>query len=232
MHIKAALLLAALTSCTNTTLVGNGTPGLDNRPVPELDSLSVSEDFHAVVSIGPRTSLTLSGDDNLLPHVVTEVIGKRLVVRLPDHTSFETSIPTRVELTVPSLVAVDASGAATVDGTVAPTSRFDVAASGAAEIHLRGIDSATTVAASGEAIVELRGRSTSTHVDASGDAAVHNQALDAADLVVGASGNAAVEAQANLTISATVSGNSLVQVWGNPPARDLFTSGNASIRFR
>jgi len=232
MHKKAVLLLAAMTSCTHT-LVGNGVPGQDNRPIPEVDSLSVSEDFHAVVSIGPRTSLTISGDDHLLSYVVTDVIGKRLVVHLPDNMSLDTSIPTRVELTVPSLVAVDASGAATVDGTVGATSKFHVTASGTANIYLRGLDSAaTSLEASGGAIVELRGRSGSANFDASGEAAVRGHALDTTDLVVEASGVAAVDAQANHSLSATISGSSLLQIWGNPPTRGLYTSGNARIRFR
>ncbi len=228
------LLLCTLSAC-NVLVTGNGVSQTESRSVAAYDALSVSAVFHAVAGVGVQGPLVLSADENILPYIVTEVVDGRLHVRLRDRVSIDLGdgTPIRIQLTAPSLVAAETSGAATLDGNIAPCTGFDAIASGDSEIHLRGLDVDTVgIDASGASVVEFFGRSGSTNIFASGAATVLAHTVDSTDVSVDGSGAAKIDIQASHSLYANLTGASLLRVWGDPPLRLIGTQGAAQFRYQ
>ena len=93
--------------------IGSGNAATETREVGAFDRLDVSAAIQATVTVGTPASVTVNADDNLLDNVVTTVSGTRLTVGMSGSTSARTTV--RVDIVAPSLTAIHAGSAATVD---------------------------------------------------------------------------------------------------------------------
>jgi hypothetical protein len=191
-------------------LVGNGVAGSESRDLTGFTSVEMTGDFHATLKNGPWGHLVLTGDQNLLPFIDTDVSGGTLVVGT--HRGIDERLPIEVYLTLPSLASVRASGDSTIDAELATIDRF-------------------AIDASGTSIVRVSGHVDATTLTASGDSQILTQTLDAADVSVDASGTAQLEVAARTSVTGTLSGVSRLRVWGQPATRTLETTEDASVRF-
>jgi hypothetical protein len=231
-HIINLLIAISAVGCIHSQR-GNGVPGSDVRTLTGFDSIAVADSIHATIGSGPWSSLVLTGDENLLPLVETVVEGNGLVVRVRPFLVLEPTLPLKMTLTLPTLVGVAASGAATLSAETAPSDRFNADASGDASIDVHGLAAtSTTIAASGGATVNLSGRSGTLSVDASGGAHVLTETVSATDATVAASGDAEVEVDVSQSLSASLSGGSQLRVWGQPRTRRVDSSGGATIQYQ
>ena len=80
----------------------------EQRAVAEFNALSVSEGIHAKVRTG-ELAVTVVGDDNLLPFVITEVVDGVLQVRVGEWIS--PSRPIQVKVAAPRLDRAASHGA-------------------------------------------------------------------------------------------------------------------------
>lgn len=147
--MKHHLLLRALAPCLlalagcGPTVIGNGIFAEETRDVATFTGISVRDGIVVVASGGASSQLVeLSGDENVLEHVITEVtneagFGPTLVVR-SDVERIESTHPLRVSVAAPSLDHLRATDGAVVSSTSAAADRFDVRASGGAVLTLSG----------------------------------------------------------------------------------------------
>src|SRR5262245_45151147 len=110
-------------------LEGSGIPDSEMRAVGDFTSVQVSGGIQLDLIIGPATALEVAGDDNILPHVVTEICGGRLSVYVD--SSFSSQMGVKVRAMTPQVKAVDVSGASTVTLTGVSGKQFRLALSGA-----------------------------------------------------------------------------------------------------
>lgn len=193
-------------------VVGSGRAAEDARTVPSFTRLSVQDAVHATVTVGPSLSLRLRGDDNVLPLVLTEVRGDTLFVHLPPLTVVQSSAELRLELTVPALAGVEASGAssATITGLATPT--FQATASGASRVRASGAATALTLSASGSSRLEL-------------------DELLAQDAELDASGACDASLRVSAALRGRASGATRVHLHGSTSAGGLELSGGSSVDF-
>src|SRR3954471_12319517 len=103
--------LVVLAGCNFVGTKGSGTAKTEVRPVAAFSAIELAGSFDVEVSIGaPR--LELSGDDNLLPLIASDVSGDRLVLRTTGN--IRPSLPLVAKVAVPSLTAVELTGSGTM----------------------------------------------------------------------------------------------------------------------
>jgi len=86
--------------------------------------------------VGPETSLTLSGDDDLLSHVRTQVDNGVLEIDMDGNYEFEADL--RVEITTPDLAAFEIDGAGDVEIHGLARDRFSASIDGAGDLMAHG----------------------------------------------------------------------------------------------
>jgi hypothetical protein len=230
---RAALFVPALllSACAFAQVSGNGVAREETREVADFTGVEVGSGLNAKVTVGPK-SVRISGDENLVALVRTEVDDGKLEVRLEKGSRVKGTSKLRITISSPQVTSVGASGGAVVEAEASASSNFAAAASGGGEVDVRNVDAkALAVDASGGAVVKVKGRTDALAVEASGGSEVHAQELSVKTLAVDASGGCAVKANPSESIAAELSGGSTVHVDSSPARRAVSTSGGSEVIF-
>jgi hypothetical protein len=170
----------------------------------------VSAAFDVEITAGAERRVELSGDDNLLPLITTDVIGTRLA--LDTRKSLRPKAPLRVRIAAPTISAVEVSGSSTVVLHGVRGDKLSLDITGSATIHGDG------------AVRELR-----VDVSGSGDVEIEQLPAERASVVVSGSGGVALAASQALDV--TISGSGTVTYRGDPAIKKLI-NGSGSLRKR
>jgi hypothetical protein len=174
-----------------------------------FSSVAVSGALKAELALGAEPLVVVSGDDNLLELVETEVSDGALVISPEPGVVFSERHPLIVRVTAPALAEIEASGAS------------DIVVSSLDEQSL-------SIEASGASVVFAAGRSEELSVDASGASRVHAAGLRSRNASVEASGASTVQVGADCSVDASASGGSTIQVRGDAAIHED-SSGGSSI---
>jgi hypothetical protein len=188
------------------TLVGSGRLKSESRSAGSFHRIDVGGAMDVTVKVGPKQSIEITADDNLLSHIRSRVDGGTLIIDIKGSTSSTSQI--RVAITVPSLDAVEASGATkfTIQGL--HTTKFAVEASGASHVHAAGSANVLNIEASGASKVDLSSISATTaQVEASGASNVRVQASQAIEGSLSGASNLTYAGNAKTTVDSSGASN-------------------------
>lgn len=206
--LTAALLGLALTGCS---LRGSGTALTQSRDVEPFESIEIGGAFELIVHVDPSATqrVEVSGDDNIVPEVTTKVSAGELDVQI-ENGIVRPKLDLRVEIWVPSLTKLEASGASdiTIEGLHGESFELDL--SGASETNLRG------------AVDRFE-------VDSSGASDLDARELHAKVVALELSGAGNAEVWASDRLDADVSGAGNVHYFGDPKEVHEDVSGAGSI---
>jgi len=233
MSLRVAAFVPALllSACAFAQVTGNGVSREEAREVADFTGVHVGSGLQAQVTVGPR-AVRVSGDENLVALVRTEVVDGKLEVALEKGTRVRGTGKLRVTISSPRVTSVGSSGGAQVRAEVGSTDSFAAAASGGGELTVRGVASSKlAVSASGGAKVTVQGRTDALAVEASGGSKVHAGDLSVKVLAVTASGGSSVQSNPSDNIAAQLSGGSTVRVNSAPAQRAVSASGDSEVVF-
>jgi hypothetical protein len=211
---------------------GSGVVKEETRQVSDFHRVRVRQGINVDVTVGPRTSVVVSGDDNLLSMVKTEVENGELSIRVTSANGYSTKAGLTVRVTTPTLDGADAQSGAqlTLTGLSAPKVR--ISATSGAGVEARDVAlAALSIDASGGANVRARGKTQQLEVNCSGGAALEAEDLVADGVRIEAGGGASASVNAAKRIDGDLSAGASVSVRGAPSVRNLETSSGASYHF-
>lgn len=171
-----ALLIAFGVGCglLEPPLAGSGTPSTEDRAVSPYHRVKLVGGGTITLVPGTESSVRVTCDDNLLPHLTTEVEGDELVISYDRAVS--TSVPLEVRLTTDRLDALELIG-----GSSATLGRIEqpslvVKIVGGGEVSASGKVDRTKVEVVGSGKVELSGidsREAEFSITGSGEISAH-----------------------------------------------------------
>lgn len=236
MHRRFAALLALATltapGCSisvdwdGPAVAGSGVSKSETRTLPSFDAIDLSGDFDVVVDVGRPRSILVTGDDNLLPLVITEVRNGTLHIdREQDYRSHR---DVKIEISVESLRGFHSGGSSDVVVRNVRASAFDVGVSGSSELTADGEfgDLDASISGSGEIRMEGTADEIEASVSGSGDLDLRKVAARTARIGVSGSGSATVDVSERL--EANVSGSGDVRYAGRPSVQGE-VSGSGSV---
>lgn len=209
---RAARLLAfaaLLPGCVGVR--GSGNADSEARFVPPFKAIEASGVVKVNATAGEPLGVTVNGDDNLVPLVVTEVQDGRLRI------GTDQAVRPQLDLVVDvSAREIDAASA-----------------SGSAHITLRNIkDGTLELDVGGAANITASGRARHVDMHLSGAATADTKTLKAAAVHVTASGSGTAEVFASKLLQVHLSGAGDVRYHGNPPKVVKRISGGGTIEKR
>lgn len=149
---------------------GSGIAGSRERAVAEFDRVELRSGENLVVRIGPRSALTLHGDDNLLDLVDTRVEGGKLLIEASG--SYRATRPVTIEVQVPRLRALELLGSADARVLGLAGGDFEIELNGSGNVEASGVADELDVELNGSGSVilgELKARQASAELNGSGD---------------------------------------------------------------
>lgn len=186
---------------------GSGISVTDHREVAPFTSVELAGANTVEIHVGATSSVAISGDDNLVSRVTTDVESGRLVI--DDAGSFTTTAPMRVVVSTPALegVALGGDGTITVDGV--ESADFDAELAGDGTLVVSGTVEELTAALTGTGSLDL-------------------DDLTATDGAVRLEGTGTIRVHAAATLDATLTGTGAI-VYSGSPAVTVHNTGTGTV---
>jgi len=190
---------------------GSGNLVRQARSVATFNRITSDGPAKLEIAVGPRLSVEVETDDNVVGFITTDSRGGRL--RIGAEGSFCVGRPPRVRITVPSLAAIDmrASGDARIDGLTG--GNLDVTITGSSDVTPAGQLDRVGI-----------------NVNGSGDVDLNSLRARFVDATVNGSGE--VDLGSASLVSATVNGSGSIYYSGNPEFVDQAVHGSGRIKRR
>lgn len=185
----------------------SGIHKIEVRTIGDFKQLEVNGSTDVVVRVGEATSLAVSGDENLVANLRTEVVEGKLVIGLNPGT-YRSTRHLNVTVTTPALDAVVVNGSADIEISGLTGGSLETRIAGSGDIVARGEVGSLKGSIAGSGDLKLSGlaaREASVEIAGSGDATVH--ALEALSVTIQGSGDVRYTGDPKVTSSVSGSGN-------------------------
>ncbi len=228
--LLAALLLSA---CQFTVIQGSGRLITEQRSVSGFSAVSFSGMGDITLSQGNQESLTIEAEDNIMPHILTQVRGGTLYISFdePNRQNWiQPTRPIRFNLTVKDINSFDLSGAGNIQSANLKVDNLSINLSGAGNIKLDHLDATEiTSGISGAGNVDIAGQATRQNIHLSGLGSYRTGDLQVQSATVEISGAGSATVWAKDSLTATISGAGSVEYYGNPQVNKNI-SGIGSVK--
>ena len=229
------VLLIALNSCTaqwGKRIKGNGNITTIKKSVGDYESLDMAGFFDVKLIEGKEGNITITGEENLLEYIVTEVKDGKLILKTEKGVNLQPSHRNGIKITIPveqiNSVYLSGSGDITSEKTLTADS-FKATISGSGDISLDLAVKELKTSISGSGDIELTGNTDIFDLSISGSGDIDAFKLAANHVDVSVSGSGDIEVTANKSIKARVSGSGDINYRGNPEKVDTKSSGSGDI---
>lgn len=190
-HRLILLLIVVLVAggCGVTAIDGSGTVITETRDVSGFSAISLNGSGELIISQTGKEALTVTADDNLLPHLISEVHGNQLILSTSNSTSVNPTQPIVYRLEVGKLTDIEISGNASVEAQGLVTTGLKIEASGSTRMNFSGQADTQEISIAGEGnyqAPDLKSKDVTITITGSGTAVV--SASDKLDVKVVGSG--------------------------------------------
>lgn len=210
---------------------GNGVIKTETRTTSDYDKISVSGSFSVVLTSGNEGKISITGEDNILDYVVTEVEDGNLKIKFKKH--FNIRYNKRVEVTIPiekiNGLALSGSGSITSTTEIKATN-FETAQSGSGKISLNINTQKMDATLSGSGQLLLSGSTTDFDISLSGSGRIDSRKLNSENVSAQVSGSGNITITTSKSIKADVSGSGQINYAGNPKIVKENVSGSGGIK--
>jgi hypothetical protein len=206
----------------------------ESRNLTGFTSVSIADGIDVQVTIGDKYNVVVSTQRNNPGDVLTTLRGNELRIERRSWRWWSWGRSDyRVQVTLPVLEAISASGGSDVRGAAVMDGKdLRLSASGGSDVRFELKARELHLSASGGAEIEVSGQAERAHVRASGGADIDSSRLVAGEVAVSASGGADVQVNATRTLSAVASGGSDIRCRGDPVVKESKSSGGSDIARR
>jgi len=235
--MKKAITLIVAILCVTTInaqnrIKGNGNVVTVERTTNDYDGISASGFYDVELIDGAEEKITLTGEDNILNYIETEVKGGTLVIKSKDNKNLIPSQGKSVSIVIPvdEIDKIRLSGSGNFIGKkTLKTNDLDLQVSGAKNIDLSIEATDISVATSGSCNIQLNGDCEELRIRSSGSSNVKAYELDVDEANLELSGSSDVELTVNESLVSRVSGSGNIRYRGNPEKVRNQISGSGMI---
>jgi hypothetical protein len=210
---------------------GSGNVITEKRTVSDFTGIDLSCSADVIIEQGRPLAVSIEGEDNILPLIVTKVSGSTLNIDTKPNTGFNTTRQLIVHVTVPELdsIRVTGSGDVTIEKWSAGSVELETTGSG--DIHVGDIQAdsiSARLSGSGDVAVD-GGSARSQKLTTSGSGNYNGAEVESREVEARTSGSGDITVWATDSLSAATSGSGDVRYYGLP-AVDERSSGSGSVK--
>ena len=204
----AAMVLPGCGAGLPGSTAGSGVAAAQARTVARFTGVDLTGSSKVTVTVGPRQSVVVHADRNLLRNVTTRVAGG--VLEIGTTGRFTTKVPMNVEVSVPSLTGLTLSGSGQVTATGIAAQALSVSLPGSGSFDLSGTVTRLDVTLGG-----------------SGEAQLSH--LTARDVHAVLTGSGRIQVTATARLNAAVPGSGTISYGGHPARVTSSVTGSGTV---
>lgn len=197
-------------------IVGSGQLATQDRAVAGFFAVDLSIGS-LYITQGPREELRIVAEDNLIPYLVTDMVGGSLVFSVQPQARLRPTRPIEFHLIAPALEVISISGSGTVSWPAATVDRLALGVSGSGRIEMFDLAAnwlEATISGSGH--VRVTGRVVDQRISISGSGSYGADDLSSATAAVQISGSGSATVWVGDSLVADISGSGSVFFYGEP----------------
>jgi hypothetical protein len=195
---------------------GSGKVITETRQVSNFDSVVLSGIGDVTLVQGDHEALQIEAEDNVIPHIQTQVQNGTLQISF-DHKTIIPTKPVKFNLTMRTIHSLDSNGASNLTAEKINTDKLDLGISGTGNIDLHDLTADTlSINVSGAGNLTTAGQVSSQKINLSGAGNYNGQDLQSKSADVTITGLGRVVVWATDTLDVTISGTGGVDYYGNP----------------
>jgi uncharacterized protein YqkB len=201
-----------------------------NRTTAEYDQIAVSGSFQVNLVSGKEGAISITGDENIISHVVTEVENNELKIYFEKKKNYYYKSKITIEVPFESINTIHftGSGDITTKNTII-ADKFDVHLTGSGDVtlDLKATKTTASVAGSGDIVLSGTSIDLKASVAGSGDLDCSKLVVENATADVAGSGDIKVNCTQKLT--AGVAGSGSVKYKGKPETIEKSIAGSGDV---
>jgi Putative auto-transporter adhesin, head GIN domain len=202
------------------------------RSIAGVTGISLQIPMRVHVVMGTREEISITGDDNLIADVLTQVEGKQLRIRAArDRTTYKPRQMLQAVITLKSLDSVSINGGGTVKLPAFTTASFVASVAGAGDIQIKDITAQqmrVSIAGSGDVQGAGKVDALELKIAGSGDAKLAELVGESVRVSISGSGDAAVHATKTLNVKIAGSGD--VRYSGDPQVSKSISGSGTVVK--
>lgn len=235
--ITLSLLTLVLTACApifgGNRVVGSGKVVKETREVSGYDAIELYGVGDATIVQGDNEGVIIEAEDNLLPYLVTEVIGGELRIGFKNEGvrySYQPTKPIKYTIQVKDIARIRLTGSANVNSDKLESSKLDIDVSGSGKINIQDLKTdSMKVGVSGSGDFQVAGVATEQSIKISGSSNYKAADLECVNVTVNVTGSGNVTIWAKESLDVQLSGSSNISYYGSPKVTQSVT-GSAKIK--
>lgn len=228
--IVTSLSLQAQSWWGSKKIKGNGNVVTEKRKINSFDEVSVGGSFTVLLVEGKVGTLTIEGEENVIPYLETEVKGGDLRIGFKDNVSIRTT--KKLVITVPfnSLSGISLGGSGEINVTKEiDNNTVDFSIGGSGNIVARVNSDNVKASIGGSGNVKLSGKANNLKCSIAGSGNVKAFDLKTNNLKASIAGSGDVSAYVTSKIKASMVGSGNIYYKGNPNDIDTSSAGSGSV---
>lgn len=237
--MKKLVLLAVLaTSFVNAQdwygekVKGNGKEVSEKRSTLEYDVISITGPMDMNLVAGKEGDLTLTGEENLLTYIKTELDGNTLKIFVEKKISLRPSNNKKLIITVPfdKISKVSLAGSGDIMGKDAITGdSFDVRLAGSGDVTLNVNTTNLETAIAGSGNITINGKATNLEAKISGSGDIKCENVISENATASISGSGDIKVNCSKKLVGRISGSGDIRYKGKPESVDKKVNGSGEI---
>lgn len=200
------------------------------RSTPEYDQIAVSGSFQVTLVAGKEGNISITGDENIISHVVTEVENNELKIYFEKKKNYYYKSKITIEVPFESINTIHFTGSGdiiTKNTIVADNFNVHLTGSGDVILDLKTTKTTTSVAGSGDIVLSGTSTLLKGSVAGSGDLDCSKLVIENATVDVAGSGDIKVNCTKKLI--AGVAGSGSIKYKGKPETIEKSVAGSGDI---
>lgn len=209
---------------------GNGNITTITRTIDNFNEISLSGFFNVVLVEGNVGKITLKGEENILPYIVTEVNNGHLKIKVKNNANLKTN--RELTITVPfkniKSASLGGSGNIIIEKTIKSESiAFSIGGSGNIKANVNVENVKSSIGGSGN--MKISGTTNRFKCSIAGSGNIDAYALASKDLKVSLTGSGNIKTSVSSKIKASVVGSGSIYYKGDPELVDIKSLGSGSV---
>ncbi|MDP3066115.1 MAG: head GIN domain-containing protein [Methanobacteriaceae archaeon] len=230
-YILATILLCTVVAASGCTMQGTGSGKIINqtKDIAGVNQISLNGIGTLIIQQGNQESLTIQAEDNIVPHIRSNVNVNKLDL------SYDTNTPTPTKdvkfyLTVKDLNTISLSGAGKVESSGLKTNILTVTTNGVGECNMTGLDlSKLIVNLSGAGKMFMAGKTSEQTITISGAGEYLARELQSKTTTLTINGAGKGTVNVSTILNAIINGSGEISYLGNPQVSQQI-NGAGSIK--
>lgn len=211
---------------------GNGKLETKQRAVGDFTTIKLVGSLDVDLIAGESNTVTVEGESNLLPYVLTTVKNGELTITTESHTNLQPSKKMKLVVRVPSkaITEIVIVGSGDVKSKeVLTQDRFAFSVTGSGDIKVKVAAKQITALVTGSGDIDLTGSVENFEATVTGSGEIDAENLIAKTATALVSGSGEIEVQATSALEATIQGSGDIEYSGAPTQLNKKVLGSGSI---